>query len=48
MMIIRIIITSWSWNEINCCITGEALSCRFTFAHAVIYKKKVVNFICGA
>jgi hypothetical protein len=41
LMIILMIISAWSWNEINCSITGDALSCRFIFAHVVIYKKKL-------
>lgn len=31
----------WSWNEISCSIIGDALSCRFMFAHVVISKKSL-------
>jgi hypothetical protein len=40
--IIRIIISVWSWNEISCSIIGDALSCRFIFAHVVISKKSLL------
>jgi hypothetical protein len=35
VIIIRIIIDAWSWNEISCSRSGEALFCRFMFAHVV-------------
>jgi hypothetical protein len=39
VIIIRRIINAWSWNEISCSIIGDALSCKFIFAHVVISKK---------
>jgi hypothetical protein len=42
VIIIRLIINAWSWNEINCYIIGE-----FIFAHVVISKKSYY-LICRA
>jgi hypothetical protein len=43
VIIIRIIISVWSWNEISCSMIGEALSCKFMFAHVVISKKSFLT-----
>jgi hypothetical protein len=35
-IVIRITASAWSWNEINCPMNGDALSCKFIFAHVSI------------
>jgi len=35
-----IIISAWSWEKINCSMTGEALSCSVRFNHVVIFLMK--------
>ena len=35
LMIINIIIKTWSWKKINCSVIGDAISCNPKFNHVV-------------